>query len=154
MSDEMGEFLRFWYEGWEQSLPLMEPACRSAMLEKCGRACAASYTAEIFRQAAEESATLADLAEALNQRFTISHFEVDEAGSLVAHYTHCGCPLVESGWVKDPLLCECSLVSLQANMEAAIAQQPALGDPAAMQVTLYTSMLEGDDECLLKVAFA
>lgn len=142
---ELKNFLKYWFAGFEQGLEAMDSPAQAALLHTCGRACAQSYTAPLFREAWQQSGE--DLEQFL---LRLSHgglkarYERLDADTLKVTYFSCGCDLVRLGLVKSPALCECSAANLGENLGQ------ALGVPAS--VTIESSILRGGSECVFRVS--
>jgi hypothetical protein len=140
------DFLRYWFSGFVDGLESIDESARQAILHACGRACARSYTAAVFREAREQSAGQASFLAALAARFPEARYEQLTSTTLRVRYARCACDLVTCGLVESPLLCECSAENLRENLAS------ALGVPVA--VTLESSILGGAPECVFMVSLA
>ena len=136
---EVQHFLEHWFAGLMAGLEALDAPEREEILRQCGRACADSFTAELFQTARAESKCMEEFAAHLAERFPEARYELLAAGTLRVRYRACGCDLVKLGLVRSPLLCTCSSYNLQANLER------ALGLPAT--VRLEASILQGSEEC-------
>ena len=137
-------FLLYWLSGLVNGLESVDEPARRTILRKCGKACAASYTAEVFESAREHSADMAGFLALLATKFPGAAYEQLDSSTIRVRYTNCACDLVKCGLVKSPLLCECSAYNLQENFER------AWGIPVS--VTLESSILEGAAQCTFKVS--
>ncbi len=136
-------FFAHWFAGWAEGLAKLDEPSRWKMLDACGRACARSYTAQVFREAQEAGADMASFLAELGRRFPGAGYARVAARTIRVTYQRCACDLVEQGLVSSPLLCDCSAANLRANFEA------ALGVPVT--VTVAGSILRGGKECELLV---
>jgi hypothetical protein len=139
-------FLAHWISGVIKGLESVDEPARETILRTCGKACAASYTAEIFQDARRQSTDLESFLAALAARFPEAVYERLASGTVRVRYTRCACDLVTSGLVESPLICGCSAYNLQENMTC------AWGGPVS--VTLERSILEGAPECTFLVSLA
>ena len=137
-------FLTHWFSGLRNGLECVDEAARKAILRECGKACAASYTAEVFRDARERSTDMEAFLAVLAAKFPEATYARVSQSSIRVRYTRCGCDLVQSGLVKSSWICGCSAYNLQENFEH------ALGIPAS--VVLESSILEGAPECAFLVS--
>ena len=112
---------------------------RRKVLTECGKACARSYTIQVFREVMEKSADLDSFLRNLSQRGSVSTYERITADTIRVVYKECGCDLVRLGLVKSPTLCACSAADLCENLEQ------ALGDP--VRVKMESSILQGASHC-------
>ena len=79
----------------------------------------------------------------LAEVFPDAEYERAGARELRVRYRRCGCDLVTSGWVRTPLLCECSAHNLRENFTAALG--------SGVEVELVESILGGAERCELVV---
>ena len=135
------EFLGFWFLGFLRGMQTLDEPSRKKVLDECGRACAQSYTAQIFRETEQNSSGVDLFLKNLEQRFPGAHYERQSSSTIRATYDRCGCDLVRLGLVVSPDLCECSAANLRENLEQ------ALGIPAS--VTIESSILRGGNHCVL-----
>jgi hypothetical protein len=140
----VGRFLTYWFSGLMNGLESVDEAVRQSILRECGRACAESYTADVFRGAWEQSTDMAGFLALLAVRFPEATYEPLASGSIRVRYGRCACDLVTGGLVKSPLICGCSAYNLQENFER------AWGIP--VRVTLESSILEGAPQCVFLVS--
>jgi hypothetical protein len=143
MNQELRHFFTCWFSGWAQGLETLDAASRTRMLHACGKACAASYTLQVFREAKAASTDLNTFMQELSLCFPDARYEWDGLDTILVTYLACGCDLVRFGLVNSPLLCECSTENLKENFQA------ALGKPVS--VVLESSILRGGAQCILKV---
>jgi hypothetical protein len=132
-------FLTYWFCGLMNGLERVDKAAREAILRECGKACSASYTAQVFEDARERSADMEAFLAVLAAKFPEARYEQLTSSSVRVRYTRCGCDLVRSGLVESSLICGCSAYSLQENFERAL-EMP-------VSVKLESSILEGAPEC-------
>jgi hypothetical protein len=137
--EELKQFMSFWFSGLMRGLGSVDEPAREAILRECGKACARSYTAGVFREARESSTDMKGFLAALAERFPEATYELLSAEKIGVRYSRCACDLVETGLVTSALLCECSAHNLKENFEQ------ALGQPVS--VTLERSILRGASEC-------
>jgi enoyl reductase-like protein len=141
---DLRNFFAHWFAGLMRGIDEMDEPARRALLGRCGEACAASYTAGVFREARANSADMAAFLANLAQALAGAEYEWDGAKTIRVRYRQCGCDLVRLGLVASPALCECTVANLRANFQA------ALGAPVA--VALETSILRGGVCCALTVS--
>ena len=140
---ELRHFFQHWFAGLMQGIEALDDTARRGLLARCGEACAASYTAEVFSRARAESADWAGFLGNLSRAFPGAGYTWDGVDTVHVCYAACGCDLVRLGLVTSPTLCECTVANLRANFQAAV------GVPVA--VTLEGSLLRGDACCALQV---
>ncbi len=137
--DELSEFMSFWFSGLISGLENVDEPAREAILRECGKACASSYTAGVFKEAKENSGDMESFLIALAERFPDATYQLVGAETIRVRYSSCACDLVESGLVKSPLICDCSAHNLRENFERALNRP--------VTVSLENSILQGASEC-------
>ena len=137
-------FLTYWFSGLMDGLESVDEPARKAILRECGKACAASYTAEIFQDARERSTDMEAFLAILAVKFPEATYEPLTPGTIRVCYSRCACDLVKYGLVESSLICGCSAYNLQENFER------AWGIPVS--VMLESSILEGAPQCVFLVS--
>lgn len=135
------EFLDYWYAGFMRGIEALDEPSRKKVLAECGKACAESYTVQVFREAKQNSVDLDSFLRNLSQKGSGSKYERIGENTIRATYNKCGCDLVRLGLVKSPTLCECSAANLRENL------QQSLGKSAS--VAVESSILRGGTHCVL-----
>jgi hypothetical protein len=141
---EESHFLKHWFSGVVVGLESIDEAAREAILRECGKACAESYTVEVFRDAWEQSADLQSFLNVLATKFSGASYELLDSGAVRVCYAYCACDLVKWGLMETPLLCRCSVHNLEENFGR------ALGTRASVE--LEASILEGAPQCVFIVS--
>jgi hypothetical protein len=137
-------FLTYWFSGLVNGLERVDPKSREVIFRECGKACARSYTGEVFQEVKRRAPDIDTFLAHLTTRFPEAVYERVGPHSLRVNYARCECDLVKCGLIESPMLCECSAYNLQENFER------SLGVPVS--VTIETSILRGDDRCVLLVS--
>lgn len=137
-------FMMYWFSGLMNGLESVDEPARKAILRECGKACAESYTAEVFQDARERSTDIEGFLAVLAAKFPEAIYEPLTSGDIRVRYTRCACDLVKCGLVKSSLICGCSAYNLQENFER------AWGIPVG--VMLESSILEGAPQCAFLVS--
>lgn len=138
-NEDVHNFMAYWFSGFAEGLASIDETARHTLLHACGAACARSYTAGLFRQTWQASASLEDFLTRLSTSFPEAVYERVAPGQIHVRYARCACDLVRLGLVTSPLLCECSAQNLESNFAAALERPVA--------VTLQTSILRGSPTC-------
>jgi hypothetical protein len=141
--DDVKNFMTYWFAGFVDGLSGLDEPARQRVLRACGKACARSYTAEVFRRARQSSPDLPAFLAALAASFPEAAYELVSPSEIRVRLARCACDLVVHGLVTSPLLCDCSAQNLETNFSE------ALGEP--VEVTLETSILRGADRCAFTV---
>ena len=137
------EFLDYWFTGLMAGIEELDEPSRRKVLHGCGKACAQSYTVQVFREAKQNSTDMDSFLQNLSLRFPEAKYKKDGLNTIKVTYSQCGCDLVRLGLVKSPSFCECTVANLRENF------QQALGLSAS--VVLETSILRGGTHCALTV---
>lgn len=139
MDEDQKDFLSYWFSGFINGLEKVDQRAQTTILRECGKACARSYTQQIFQQTWEQSSGLEEFLENLALRFPGGRYQLTGEKTILVTYLDCACDLVKLGWVKDPILCNCSSSNLKQNLES------ALGVP--VDVEIKSSILGGGTQC-------
>lgn len=145
MGEDFQHFLTFWFDGFINGLESADKTSQEAILRACGKGCAASYTAQVFRDTRRQSTTLETFLTNLSLRFPEARYELISPRAIRVTYARCACDLAQRGFVHSPILCRCSAYNLQANFEQAL-KVPA-------EVSLHSSIARGADTCDFVVSF-
>jgi hypothetical protein len=94
------EFLDYWFAGLLQGLEGLDEPSQSKVLHECGKACARSYTAQVFREAKQDSADMDTFLQALSRGFPEASYERVGSDVIRVTYARCGCDLVRLGWSR------------------------------------------------------
>ena len=138
------EFLTYWFAGWMRGMDDLDEPSRRKVLHECGKACAHSYTVQIFREAHERCTSLDGFLESLGKRFPTAQYERVSPDTIKVTYNECGCDLVKLGLVQSPTLCECSAANLRENFEQSLG--------VLVSVRIESSILCGGNQCVLIVS--
>ena len=141
---DLHEFLGYWFEGWQRGMQTLDEAPRDRVFHECGKACARSYTAQVFREARQTGTDMPSFLHNLMQRFPSAQYEWDGDKTIHVIYAQCGCDLVRLGLVKSGDFCECSAANLRENFEQALE--------TTVHVTIEESILRGGSQCVLTVS--
>ena len=141
---DLHEFLDYWFAGLMRGIEALDEPSRKKVLDECGRACAQSYTVQVFREAKQDSTGVDSFLQNLARRFPGAKYERDGSNTIKVTYDQCGCDLVRLGLVKSLTFCECSAANLRENF------QQSLGVPAS--VAIESSILRGGTRCVLIVS--
>jgi hypothetical protein len=141
----MGDrFLNYWFAGLMRGIESLDEPSRKRVLRECGKACAQSYTAQVFREARQNSTGADSFLQNLARRFPGAKYERTGSKTIKVTYDQCGCDLVRLGLAKSQALCECSAANLRENF------QESLGISAS--VAIESSILRGGTHCVLTVS--
>ena len=138
-------FLKHWFEGFERAIQNMKSDDRTHILRECGIACSDSYTNTIYHDEYKSSNSIHDFLGRLKAKFPEIEFKVIKENELFEiAYQFCACDLVKKGYIRDPLLCECSRQSLRYNWTSVLGE-------GKVEVHLQQSILQGYPCCIFKI---
>jgi predicted hydrocarbon binding protein len=138
------EFFDYWFAGFMRGVEsLDEPSQRKVMYE-CGKACAQSYTIQVFREVKQKSEDIDSFLQNLSRRGSGSKYERMDPNTIKVTYSQCGCDLVRLGLVKSPTLCECSAANLRENLQQSVG--------ISTSVAVESSILRGGTHCVFIVS--
>jgi hypothetical protein len=143
--NEFRRFLTYWVSGFLDGLAKTDERARETILGECGKACARSYTAQVFQDARRQSTDMDAFFVYLADRFPGATYERTDARTMRVRYATCECDLVRHRLVTSPMLCACSAHNLRENLEQ------SLGVPVS--VAIESSILRGGTHCLLVASF-
>jgi hypothetical protein len=138
---ELKEFFDYWYKGFLRGIENIDETSRNTVLHNCGKACAESYTVQIFKELKLKSSDIDTFLQILSNKGSGSSYIRIRPNTIKATYFQCGCDLVRLGLIESPNLCECSAANLKENLEQ------SLNIPVSVKIE--TSILRGGKQCIL-----
>ena len=134
-------FLHYWFEGFVRSIQNLDDKNREIVFKECGKSCSDSYTRQVYFDEYKASHNIDEFLSNLKNRFPEMGFKTIKENEVIElTYNFCACELVTSGYIKTPLLCECSRQSLLNNWGCVFG-------PDKVNVQLSQSILAGDPCC-------
>jgi len=134
-------FLQYWFEGFERSIQKIDGKSREDIFRECGKSCSDSYTRQVYVDEYKASHNIDEFLSNLKKRFPEIGFRVIKENEIIElTYNFCACELVKNGYIKTPLLCECSRQSLLNNWGSVFGQDK-------VSVQFNQSILAGDSCC-------
>ncbi|WP_455139819.1 hypothetical protein [Candidatus Hodarchaeum mangrovi] len=115
------------------------------ILEITGRACALVHSCDLFIENWEKTKNLDEFLFLMNKKMKTETYEKLDENSLIVSYSECRCPLVTSGLVDSPIICECSPNWLIENFETILNTSVA--------VTTISTILRGGKTCEFILSF-
>ena len=142
----MGDpFLQYWFKGFSEALNNISDEDKEIIFAQCGKACSDSYTKQIYIDEYKYSVTIDDFLSRLKSRFPEMDFQFNKTEQIIIlTYHYCACDLVRKGYIKTPLLCECSRQSLLYNWGMVL-------DRKTFEVNLLKSILNDADCCQFEI---
>ncbi|UCG03931.1 MAG: hypothetical protein JSW11_08075 [Candidatus Heimdallarchaeota archaeon] len=144
-NDELKKFLKEWFSGLMAGVERINGETWPNVLEMTGRACAHVHSGETFWEIWETTKNLDNFIVKINEVVGEKIYTKLDNNTLSVSYSKCKCPLVRSGLVESPLICECSPNWLMENFEA------ILGQPVT--VTIEQTILRGANTCQFTISF-
>jgi predicted ArsR family transcriptional regulator len=125
----------------------LENQTGDAVLERCGRECAGMHgltqKAEKVRSQVEDLNDIDHLFRVYKEKVYNTDRLYKKDGTIYLEYHQCGCPIVKSGQVTNPLFCNCTRGYSKGPFEA-LFQKP-------VRVEIQKAILRGDDICKLAI---
>lgn len=142
---EKMDFIQSWFKGFEDGITRLKQEQRELLFGECGRTCVQNGVFCMYKQLYEEvQADLDMFFQKLNEFEGVRGEIVEEGSSYNLYFSECTCYLHKTGYVKSPLLCECSRQGVLYAMQA-------LWNDRRFEVTLCGSILRGSEECKLHI---
>jgi len=134
-------FLKYWFKGFERYINNLDDNSRKSVFKECGESCSESHSKKIYIDEYNASLNFEDFLERLKIKFPEINFRIiKEAEIIELTYRFCACDLVKNGYIKSPLLCECSKQSLLYNWGSILGNDN-------VKVELQQTILAGDPCC-------
>lgn len=141
----MDDFLKYWFNGFQNSLDQIDDISKGKIFKECGKACSKSYTNQIYISAKKNSNCEEEFIEELRKAFPEIMIEVIERGHKYdIKYKFCACDLVNKKYMNTSYICECSRNSLLYNWETVFGKGKII-------VELIQTILSGAPYCQFKV---
>jgi hypothetical protein len=145
LEDPLFSFLKEWFSGLMKGIEKLNDATWPKVLEMTGRACAKVHSGSSFEQIWKESRNLDDFLKRYNLFAGEEVFNQIDDHTLTVNYSECKCPLVKSGLVNSPILCECSPNWLLQNFEAIL--------DTGLSIKTEQTILRGSENCSFVISF-
>jgi hypothetical protein len=137
-------FYTFWFKGFVEALGTFDNGQLETLARSCGKACASSYTREVYKEENQKSGNLVELVGRIVKRFPETEIAIKDNGLLYVTYKKCMCPLFTDGFVTNGRLCICSAENLKGNWEVIFGK-------GNIEVEMLGTIQLGDKECRFKV---
>lgn len=134
-----------WFKGFEKGIARLSSEQREAFFSECGKNCVQSGTLQVYKTLYEDAHGDLDIFFLKANELPGVRCEIAEKGTVYhLYFTECTCDLSRSGYVRTPLLCECSKQSILYVLHS-------LWKGKRFQVTLCNSILRGSDDCKIRI---
>ena len=145
IDDNLRIFLKSWFSGLFKGIEKSEDDSWPKLLEMTGRACAQVHSGDLFHNTWENSNNFEDFIKKLNQTLGEEIYIKKDNNTILVSYTRCKCPLVHSGLVDSPIICNCSPSWLLQNFEAVLGTN--------VEVKTHQTILKGANTCDFSISF-
>lgn len=134
-----------WFKGFEKGIARLSSEQRESFFSECGKNCVQSGTLQVYKTLYEDAHGDLDIFFLKANELPGVRCEIAEKGTVYhLYFTECTCDLSRSGYVRTPLLCECSKQSILYVLHS-------LWKGKRFQVTLCNSILRGSDDCKIRI---
>lgn len=134
-----------WFKGFEKGIARLSSKQRESFFSECGKNCVQSGTLQVYKTLYEDAHGDLDIFFLKANELPGVRCEIAEKGTVYhLYFTECTCDLSRSGYVRTPLLCECSRQSILYVLHS-------LWKGKRFQVTLCNSILRGSDDCKIRI---
>lgn len=134
-----------WFKGFEKGIARLSSEQRESFFSECGKNCVQSGTLQVYKTLYEDAHGDLDIFFLKANELPGVRCEIAEKGTVYhLYFTECTCDLSRSGYVRTPLLCECSRQSILYVLHS-------LWKGKRFQVTLCNSILRGSDDCKIRI---
>jgi predicted hydrocarbon binding protein len=138
-------FLKEWFKGLMKGIEESNDGTWPKILEMTGRACAQVHSCTLFNESWKNAKNLDEFIVIINQYMGEEIYKKLDDTTLTVSYSKCKCPLVISGLIDSPLICECSPSWLMENFENILNR--------SVSVTTKHTILRGSKTCEFIVSF-
>ncbi|MFX0087491.1 MAG: hypothetical protein ACFFAU_17710 [Candidatus Hodarchaeota archaeon] len=110
-------FLKEWFSGLIKGIEKYDDGTWPKILEMTGHACAQVHSGDLFKETWNKTKNLDDFIITMNQHMNEEVYKRFDDTTLTVSYSKCKCPLVVSGLIDSPIICQCSPNWLIENFE-------------------------------------
>ena len=132
-------FLKEWFSGLMKGIERLNDETWPKILEMTGRACAQVHSIDMFKESWNNTNNLDEFIDRINVLMEEEIYQVIDESTIKVSYSECKCPLVISGLIDSPVICECSPNWLMENFERILGNNIA--------VTTKQTILRGSKTC-------
>ncbi|MHA1977215.1 MAG: hypothetical protein ACW98I_09970 [Candidatus Hodarchaeales archaeon] len=140
----MFSFLKEWFSGLMEGIEKLNDSTWPKVLEMTGRACAKVHSVKLFNQIWKDSTDFVDFLSLINLAMGEVVYKQIDDHTLTATYSECKCPLVKSGLVDSPVICECSPNWLLQNFEEIL--------DTTVSIKTEKTILRGSENCVFVIS--
>ncbi len=139
MDENLVTFLKDWFSGLMKGIEKLNDETWPKILEMTGRACAQVHSGDIFKESWNNTRNLDAFVERINHLNNEKIYQKISETTIKVSYSECKCPLVISGLIESPIICECSPNWLMENFENIFGNN--------VTVTTKQTILRGSKSC-------
>ncbi len=140
-------FVKFWMNGFEKGIGLLDEKSRNLIFENCAKNCADSGVLEKHRNLFEKCSH--DLDQYYSRLSEIGGVDghVIESGKIYEEiFPECGCNLHTECGVNSPVLCQCSIQSILYVAKSVTGRKN-------VSVKCIENVLSGGKKCRFRIEF-
>ena len=117
MDENLFIFLKEWFSGLIKGIEKLNDETWPKILEMTGRACAQVHSGDMFKESWNKTRNLDTFLDRINLLMEEEIYQKINETTIKVSYSECKCPLVISGLIESPVICECSPNWLMENFE-------------------------------------
>ncbi|MFX0124651.1 MAG: hypothetical protein ACFFAE_13545 [Candidatus Hodarchaeota archaeon] len=144
-NEELKTFLQDWFSGLMEGIERINGEAWPNVLEMTGRACTRVHSNKTFWKIWESTKNLDNFIVKINDVMGEKIYERLDTTTILVSYSKCTCPLVRSGLVNSPLICECSPNWLMENFGTILGK--------SVLIKTEKTILRGADTCQFTISF-
>ena len=145
MANEADDFSRAFFLTLEEGISRLPKSAREELYRPCATACVKNYVLEMQKKQFADCGGDLDLQYEKYGRSEYFFADIIERGHVYEiGYPRCLCPVVEAGFAKAPVHCECSRESILYVLRELLPEKK-------IQVEPLHTVLSGASECRFRV---
>ncbi|MHA2174709.1 MAG: hypothetical protein ACXABI_07765 [Candidatus Hodarchaeales archaeon] len=138
-------FLKSWFTGLMEGIEKINHESWPVLLEMTGRACAKVHSDDVFTSSWDTSKGIKEFLAKLSSQIENVKYVEKDSSTISVTYTSCKCPLVNSGLIESPIICNCSPNWIIQNLESVLGE--------GLEVKTLGTILRGNNECEFEVTY-
>ena len=135
----------FWFQGFEKGIAALEQIEREKLFRACGKNCVQQGTLAFYQELYQAAGgDVHRFFTAVNEFPGLRSETIEEQKAYFFSFEQCSCVLYTEGYVRSPLLCECSRQSILFALET-------IWPDKRFRVEPNGTILSGSKECKWKI---